>query len=53
MVGYDTCTKGYKFFNPRTWIVIISHDVTFDKTHVGLGVNKTLWPKGLTRNLFL
>ncbi len=42
MVGYDTYTKGYKFFNPRTRIVIINRDVTFDKTHVGLGANKTL-----------
>lgn len=42
MVGYDICIKGYKSFNPRTRIVIISCDVTFDKTHVELGANKTL-----------
>lgn len=42
MVGYDICIKEYKFFNPRTRIVIISCHVTFDKTHVELGANKTL-----------
>jgi hypothetical protein len=40
-VGYNIHTKAYWLFNPRIK-VIISRDVEFNETHVGLNMDKVL-----------
>jgi hypothetical protein len=40
-MGYDTHTKAYKLFNPRTKKVVLSCDVAFDETCIGPGIHKT------------
>jgi hypothetical protein len=42
LVGYDTHTKAYKVYNPRTKKVVLSHDVTFDEICIGPRIHKTL-----------
>ncbi len=41
LVGYDTHTKAYKLFNPRTKKVVLSHDITIDETCIGPRIHKT------------
>jgi hypothetical protein len=41
LVSYDTNTKAYKLFNPRTNKVFFSHDITFDETCIGPRTHKT------------
>jgi hypothetical protein len=41
-VGYNIHTKAYWLFNPRIKMVIISRDVEFNETHVGLNMDKVL-----------
>jgi hypothetical protein len=41
LVSYDTHTKAYKLFNPRTNKVFFSHDITFDETCIGPRTHKT------------
>jgi hypothetical protein len=41
LVGYDTHTKAYKLFNPRTKKVVLNCDVTFDETCIGPIIHKT------------
>ena len=31
-IGYKLGTKGYKFWDPETQSVVVSHDATFDET---------------------
>jgi hypothetical protein len=41
-VGCDIHTKAFWLFNPRIKKVIISRDVEFNETHIGLNMDKVL-----------